>query len=72
MGIAHYFSIVKAKKQLGYMPTKRNDMSPVVEWFIERGYRKEKKSNTLLGLLLNILLAVVIVSVVLSLLPIVT
>jgi nucleoside-diphosphate-sugar epimerase len=33
VGVAHTFSIEKARKELGYQPTNPNDMGPVVEYY---------------------------------------
>jgi nucleoside-diphosphate-sugar epimerase len=39
-GVTHYFSIDKARHDLGYHPIVQNDMASVVKWYIEQGYHK--------------------------------
>ena len=68
--MAHYFSYAKAEKQLGYMPTKQNDLEEAVDWFIQRGdKKKEKKCSALRNILLNVLLVLLIIAAAISFLP---
>ncbi|XP_032370277.1 short-chain dehydrogenase/reductase family 42E member 1 [Etheostoma spectabile] len=67
-GVTHYFSMAKAKAELGYEPQEHN-LDEVVQWFKSRGHGKKTHSSFLSQLLLNILLVSAFVVVVLSFLP---
>ncbi|KAM7015028.1 short-chain dehydrogenase/reductase family 42E member 1 [Tautogolabrus adspersus] len=69
-GVTHYFSMVKAKVELGYEPQEHN-LDEVVQWFRSRGHGKKSHSSTLGRLLLDILLVSAFVAVALSFLPLV-
>ncbi|XP_069822259.1 short-chain dehydrogenase/reductase family 42E member 1 [Dendropsophus ebraccatus] len=64
-GVTHYFSIDKAKKELGYEP-KSFAMQEVVEWYRVRGFgnkvKKVKSSNFLWDLVVFFLLVVVLLA----------
>jgi len=68
-GVTHYFSNEKARKELGYSPTVQNDMKEAVQWFIDRGHSKPKKS-VMAQFLVDLSLALIFILVVMSLLPI--
>ena len=71
-GVTHYFSIEKAKKELGYNPTIQNDMSEVVQYYIQAGHKKNKKTtSTLTNFLVNITIAMIFAFLVLACLPMV-
>ncbi|XP_034740754.1 short-chain dehydrogenase/reductase family 42E member 1 isoform X2 [Etheostoma cragini] len=67
-GVTHYFSMAKAKAELGYEPQEHN-LDEVVQWFKSRGHGKKTQRSFLGRLLLNILLVSAFVVVVLSFLP---
>ncbi|XP_031137326.1 short-chain dehydrogenase/reductase family 42E member 1 isoform X1 [Sander lucioperca] len=67
-GVTHYFSMAKAKAELGYEPQEHN-LDEVVQWFRSRGHGKKTHSSFLSQLLLDILLVFAFVVVVLSFLP---
>lgn len=69
-GVTHYFSNDKAKKDMGYSPTVQNDMQEAVQWFIDRGHSKPKKSF-IKQLFVDICLAVIFAMFIMSFLPIV-
>ncbi|KAM4596106.1 short-chain dehydrogenase/reductase family 42E member 1 [Fundulus diaphanus] len=68
-GVTHYFSMAKARADLGYEPLKR-DLDEVVQWFKSRGHGKRRHSSFFSSFLLNILFASAFVAVVLSFLPV--
>ncbi|XP_020495685.2 short-chain dehydrogenase/reductase family 42E member 1 [Labrus bergylta] len=67
-GVTHYFSMAKAKVELGYEPQEHN-LDEVVQWFRSRGHGKNPHSSSLGRLLLDILLVSAFVAVALSFLP---
>ncbi|XP_018522438.1 short-chain dehydrogenase/reductase family 42E member 1 [Lates calcarifer] len=69
-GVTHYFSMAKAKAELGYEPHEHN-LDEVVQWFRCRGHGKKSGSSFLGRLLLDILFVAAFVAVVLSFLPVV-
>lgn len=69
-GVTHYFSMAKAKAELGYEPQEHN-LDEVVQWFRSRGHGKKRQSAFISRLLLNIVVASAFVAVVLSFLPVV-
>lgn len=38
----HWFSVAKARRELGYTPV-RHDFQPVVHWFLERGHGRRRR-----------------------------
>ncbi|XP_067451312.1 short-chain dehydrogenase/reductase family 42E member 1 [Thunnus thynnus] len=69
-GVTHYFSMAKAKAELGYDPQKHN-LDEVVQWFRSRGHVKKPHSSVLSRFMLNFLVIAACVSVALSFLPVV-
>uniref|UniRef100_A0A3B4TUP4 Short chain dehydrogenase/reductase family 42E, member 1 n=2 Tax=Seriola dumerili TaxID=41447 RepID=A0A3B4TUP4_SERDU len=69
-GVTHYFSMAKAKAELGYEPQEYN-LDEVVQWFRCRGHGKKSCSSFLSRLLLDILFVAAFVAVALSFLPVV-
>lgn len=69
-GVTHYFSMAKAKAELGYEPREYN-LDEVVQWFRSRGHGKKPHSSFLTKLLVNSLLVAAVVAVTLSYLPVV-
>ena len=71
-GITHYFSIEKARRELGYTPTIQNDMSRVVQHYINTGHKKHTtKRETFLYWIVNVLIGAVFAVVLMSYLPII-
>ncbi|KAL4240509.1 hypothetical protein ACF0H5_001300 [Mactra antiquata] len=72
-GVTHTFSIEKAKKHLGYKPTIQNDISLVVQHYINTGHKKDtKKSNqsTVMYYITNLIIAGAIAMLIMSFLPV--
>nr|XP_046269322.1 short-chain dehydrogenase/reductase family 42E member 1 [Scatophagus argus]XP_046269391.1 short-chain dehydrogenase/reductase family 42E member 1 [Scatophagus argus] len=69
-GVTHYFSMAKAKVELGYEPQEYN-LDEIVQWFRSRGHGKKSHSSVFHRLLLEIMFAVAFVTVALSFLPLV-
>ncbi|XP_029986945.1 short-chain dehydrogenase/reductase family 42E member 1 isoform X1 [Sphaeramia orbicularis] len=69
-GVTHYFSMNKAKADLGYEPQEHN-LDEVVQWFRSRGHGKKPHSSFISRLFLDSLFIVAFVAVVLSFLPVV-
>ncbi|XP_059927675.1 short-chain dehydrogenase/reductase family 42E member 1-like [Gadus macrocephalus] len=67
-GVTHYFSLAKARAQLGYEP-REYDLAEVVQWFRSRGHGRKPGGSALGRLLLNALLVCVMVALALSYLP---
>ncbi|XP_034536752.1 short-chain dehydrogenase/reductase family 42E member 1 [Notolabrus celidotus] len=67
-GVTHYFSMAKAKGELGYEPQEHN-LDEVVQWFRSRGHGKKSHSSSLSRLLLDVLFVSALVAVALSFLP---
>ncbi|KAM3624770.1 uncharacterized protein V6R79_001364 [Siganus canaliculatus] len=68
-GVTHYFSMAKAKEDLGYEPLEYN-LDEVVQWFRSRGHGKKKPQSSYLSrLLLDFLVVGAFVAVILSFLP---
>jgi len=67
-GVTHYFSMAKAKRELGYEPQEHN-LDEVVQWFRSRGHGKKLHSSSLSRLLLDVLFVFALVAVGLSFLP---
>ncbi|CAJ0941739.1 unnamed protein product [Ranitomeya imitator] len=64
-GVTHYFSIEKAKKELGYEP-KSFTMQEVVEWYKARGYGKKVKKMKRASFLWDVAIFVLLVMAVLA------
>uniref|UniRef100_A0A672Q7L1 Short chain dehydrogenase/reductase family 42E, member 1 n=1 Tax=Sinocyclocheilus grahami TaxID=75366 RepID=A0A672Q7L1_SINGR len=69
-GVTHYFSMRKAREELGYEP-KLCDLEDVVQWFRGRGHGKKHSQSSIKKLILDVALVVVFAAVVLSCLPVV-
>ncbi|XP_064617969.1 short-chain dehydrogenase/reductase family 42E member 1-like [Liolophura sinensis] len=66
-GVTHYFSVKKAKRDLGYTPVRQNDMGGIVEYFRKTGHTRARKRGSdgrqiLISLLLAILCAIAIMA----------
>uniref|UniRef100_A0A087YAV1 Short chain dehydrogenase/reductase family 42E, member 1 n=1 Tax=Poecilia formosa TaxID=48698 RepID=A0A087YAV1_POEFO len=68
-GVTHYFSMAKAKAELGYEPQDHN-LDEVVQWFKSRGHGKRRHSSVFRRLILNFLFVSAFIAVVLSFLPV--
>ncbi|TSK38384.1 Thrombospondin type-1 domain-containing protein 4 [Bagarius yarrelli] len=69
-GVTHYFSIEKARAELGYDP-EEYDLGEVVQWFRSRGHSKKPVTSPIKKLILDVLLVLIVVALVLSFLPVV-
>lgn len=69
-GVTHYFSVAKAKDELGYDPH-RYELDEVVQWFRSRGHGRKTCSSILSGFVLNVLFVAAVVAAVLSFIPVV-
>ncbi|XP_072551275.1 short-chain dehydrogenase/reductase family 42E member 1 [Salminus brasiliensis] len=69
-GVTHYFSMDKARAELGYNP-REYDLKEVVEWFRSRGHGRKHATSSVKKLILDVVLFVVIVALILSFLPVV-
>lgn len=71
-GVTHYFNISKARTHLGYTPTVQNDINTVLQWYKERGYKKNAQRSVLsktLSIMSSILLSFIFTAFLLSWLP---
>ncbi|CAH1795070.1 unnamed protein product [Owenia fusiformis] len=70
-GVTHYFNMAKAKQHLGYEPTVQNDLSKVIEHFKGQGREKppKKKQSKLMRFVVDIILAFLFASILISFLP---
>lgn len=69
-GVTHYFSIEKARKQLGYNPTKQNDISEVLKYYLDSGHHKIRKEKSAFSdFLWNVILFCIFVCLIMSFLP---
>ncbi|XP_071345016.1 short-chain dehydrogenase/reductase family 42E member 1 [Trachinotus anak] len=69
-GVTHYFSMAKAKAELGYEPQEYS-LEEVVQWFRCRGHGKKSCSSFLGRFLRDVLFVAAFVAVALSFLPVV-
>ncbi|XP_053172809.1 short-chain dehydrogenase/reductase family 42E member 1 [Scomber japonicus] len=69
-GVTHYFSMAKAKAELGYDP-QRHNLDEVVQWFRSRGHGKKCHSSVVSRFVRNVLVVAAFVAVALSFLPVV-
>ncbi|KAM9817128.1 short-chain dehydrogenase/reductase family 42E member 1 [Neosynchiropus ocellatus] len=69
-GVTHYFSMAKAKAELGYDP-KEYDLEEVVQWFRSRGHGRRRRRPVLSEFILRALFIAASVAVALSFLPVV-
>ncbi|KAF7648772.1 hypothetical protein LDENG_00152200 [Lucifuga dentata] len=69
-GVTHYFSMAKAKAELGYKPQEHN-LDEVVQWFRSRGHGKKPQSYFLTRLLVDHLFFAAFVVVALAYLSVV-
>ncbi|KAJ3594230.1 hypothetical protein NHX12_006561 [Muraenolepis orangiensis] len=69
-GVTHYFSMAKAKAELGYEP-REQDLDEVVQWFRSRGHGRKPSRSTFGRLLLEALLVCGCIALALSYLPVV-
>lgn len=72
-GVTHTFSIHKASEELGYKPTIQNDISQVIQHYINTGHKKntDVKQSSFVYWVLNIVVAFLIGVLILSYLPLV-
>ncbi|KAM9861431.1 short-chain dehydrogenase/reductase family 42E member 1 [Aulostomus maculatus] len=69
-GVTHYFSMEKAKAELGYVPQEHN-LDEVIQWFRSRGHGKKLRGSALTQTLLQVLFVAASVALCLSFLPVV-
>ncbi|XP_062860951.1 short-chain dehydrogenase/reductase family 42E member 1 [Trichomycterus rosablanca] len=69
-GVTHYFSMDKARAELGYDP-KEYDLEEVVEWFRSRGHGRKRVDSANKRFVLDVVLLFLFVAVILSFLPVV-
>nr|XP_061820549.1 short-chain dehydrogenase/reductase family 42E member 1-like [Nerophis lumbriciformis]XP_061820550.1 short-chain dehydrogenase/reductase family 42E member 1-like [Nerophis lumbriciformis] len=69
-GVTHYFSMAKAKAQLGYRPEEQT-LDEVVEWFRSRGHGRKRHGFAFSRVVVNLLLAAAFTAALLSFLPLV-
>lgn len=69
-GVTHYFSMAKARAELGYEP-REYDLEEVVQWFRSRGHGRKHRQTVLGHLILRALILAASVAVALSFLPVV-
>ncbi|KAM9764590.1 short-chain dehydrogenase/reductase family 42E member 1 [Menidia menidia] len=69
-GVTHYFSMEKARAELGYEPQEHN-LDEVVQWFRSRGHGKKRPSSLSSRFFLDILFVSALIAVALSFLPVV-
>ncbi|XP_006011120.1 short-chain dehydrogenase/reductase family 42E member 1 isoform X2 [Latimeria chalumnae] len=70
-GVTHYFSMEKARKELGYEPQKFN-FEEVVQWFKDQGHGKKLEMYSIKHLLQNIIFVVLLAAVIMSWIPVVS
>lgn len=71
-GVTHYFSTQKAKRELGYVPIVQNDVSEVVEYFIQTGHKRKKSgSSPLKHFIINLIIGFIFAAFIMSYLPLV-
>ena len=74
-GVTHWFNLKNAREDLGYVPTKQNDMTEVVQWFKDHGHGRNKpqsvlkKGYTVTQFLKDMLLALIFAALIFSFLP---
>ncbi|KAI1904284.1 hypothetical protein AGOR_G00004090 [Albula goreensis] len=69
-GVTHYFSMEKAKVELGYKPQEYN-LDEVVQWFKSKGHGRKPPNSSSKNVIWDILLIIAFIVVVLSCLPVV-
>ncbi|KAL1007471.1 hypothetical protein UPYG_G00087240 [Umbra pygmaea] len=69
-GVTHYFSIAKARAELGYEPQVYN-LEEVVQWFKSRGHGRKPSGSRLQRLILDAVILSALMALVLSCLPVV-
>ncbi|TRY90140.1 hypothetical protein DNTS_033333 [Danionella cerebrum] len=69
-GVTHYFSLRKAREELGYEPAEY-DLQDVVQWFRDRGHGKKRSRSTFGKLILDLVVVIAFGAVLLSWLPVV-
>ncbi|XP_010894891.1 short-chain dehydrogenase/reductase family 42E member 1 [Esox lucius] len=69
-GVTHYFSMAKAKAELGYEPQEYN-LEEVVEWFKSRGHGRKANGLCLQRWMIDVLILAALAALVLSYLPVV-
>ncbi|XP_051787431.1 short-chain dehydrogenase/reductase family 42E member 1 isoform X1 [Erpetoichthys calabaricus] len=69
-GVTHYFSLEKAKQDLGYKPQSYN-LDEVVEWFKLKGHGKKSCPKSFTNAIWNVLLIMVLTFIVLCYIPVV-
>ncbi|XP_069758321.1 short-chain dehydrogenase/reductase family 42E member 1 isoform X2 [Narcine bancroftii] len=70
-GVTHYFSIQKARKELGYNP-QEHSLKEIVEWFKARGHGQKVSPNNVRCLVWDVILITLLWIVLLSWLPVVS
>ncbi|XP_064168906.1 short-chain dehydrogenase/reductase family 42E member 1 [Anguilla rostrata] len=69
-GVTHYFSLEKAKEDLGYEPQEYN-LDEVVQWFKDKGHGRKPPGPSYKSFIMDTLLIIAFVAVILSCLPVV-
>lgn len=67
-GVTHYFSLDKARAELGYDP-REYDLEEVVEWFRSRGHGRKRVDSAGTRFVLDVVVVLLLVAAVLSFLP---
>eukprot|EP00062_Callorhinchus_milii_P005156 gi/632944337/ref/XP_007887454.1/ PREDICTED: short-chain dehydrogenase/reductase family 42E member 1 isoform X1 [Callorhinchus milii] len=67
-GVTHYFSMEKARRELGYRPLEFS-LREVVEWFKARGHGRDRATYGVKHFLLNVVFFILLSAVILSWLP---
>ncbi|XP_060592780.1 short-chain dehydrogenase/reductase family 42E member 1-like [Ruditapes philippinarum] len=71
-GVTHTFSIKKARDQLEYSPTIQNDISKVIQHYINTGHMKptQKKGSAITQWIVNIFIGALFAFLIMSFLPV--
>ena len=68
--MTHYFSIEKARQQLGYNPTKQNAISEVLQFYLDAGHHKKRKTtNSFSDFIWNVVLFLIFVCLIMAFIP---
>ncbi|XP_067905273.1 short-chain dehydrogenase/reductase family 42E member 1 isoform X2 [Heterodontus francisci] len=70
-GVTHYFSLRKARKELGYNPQEYN-LSEIVEWFKTRGHGHKVTTYNIKCFMWDVIYLILLFAVIMSWLPVVS
>uniref|UniRef100_UPI00398F4570 short-chain dehydrogenase/reductase family 42E member 1 isoform X1 n=1 Tax=Pristiophorus japonicus TaxID=55135 RepID=UPI00398F4570 len=70
-GVTHYFSLQKARKELGYNP-QEHSLSEIVEWFKARGHGRKLTTYSVKRFLWDVIFLMLLSAVIMSWLPVVS